>query len=809
MTPQPFDASPMTMIVDHVPGMIWTANPDGYIDFLNIPWLGYTGLPHEQAAGDGWMAAIHPEDLPPLLSIWNNLLVTGTSGEMKARLRRFDGSYRWFLTRVLPMCNAAGEVIKWHGQTTDIDDLKCAESLLAGEKALLEMIASGSTISLFLEKMCAIVDQISPESLVTIGLKGEDDDRLIHTVTPNLPPSFIQAIDGDEFGADAFPCSVALGGAKTLAITDIASDDSWPVYRELALSHGLRACFITPVVSADGETIGTFNLHSRRPGPPSQQQLAIIEQFTHLVAVAVERKRIDAALRSSQERFSLAAEASAEGIWDWDIEKNEMFMSIRAQLIYGMEPGITIRPRQQWRDRIKLHPDDVPLQREMIERYLIDGSAAYDGEWRILHADGSYRWVRIRGLCVRNAEGVPTRLAGSVSDIDTQKRAEAALEQSRRLEALGTLAGGIAHDFNNILGVIMGYGEMALHDMADHGRLLRDLNNINSASQRGRALANRILSFSRSHKMEPVPVCVEEVVIEAIDLLSSTLPDNVRIEPQLAAPEAAIMGDPTHVHQLIMNLATNAVQAMPTGGVLQISLRAITVTTARVVTTGILAEKDYLQLQVKDNGEGIPVHAMDRIFDPFFTTKEIGVGTGLGLSLVHGIVTDLGGVIEVSSVAEKGSEFSVYLPHSGTCKEAKYIASQPLPLGRNQHILVVDDEAALVTMTAETLSRIGYTVSEFTSARAALDAIREQPFAYDLLLTDERMPNMTGSTLIQKARAIRPSLPVLLMSGYIGQTAADIDLTNLVETILPKPFTARELATTVASILAHAQEHFL
>lgn len=797
------------MIVDHVPGMIWTANPDGYIDFFNVPWLGYTGLTHEKATGDGWMETIHPDDLPPLLSIWNKLLVTGTSGEMKARLRRFDGSYRWFLTRALPMCDRAGKIIKWHGQTTDIEDLICAEALLAGEKALLEMIARGSSTSLFLERMCAIVDQISPESLVTIGLMAEDDNRLIHTVTPNLPATFSQAIDGDQFGPDAFPCSFALDGAKTIAIMDIANDYSWPVYRELALKHGLRACFITPVISSDGETLGTFNLHARQPGPASQQQLAIIEQFTHLIAVAVERKRIDAALRSSQERFSLAADASAEGIWDWDIEKNEMFMSIRAQRIYGMEPGVTIRPRQEWRERIKLHPDDAPLQMQMIDRYLADAAAAYDGEWRILHGDGSYRWVRICGSCVRNAEGVPTRLAGSVSDIDTQKRTEAALEQSRRLEALGTLAGGIAHDFNNILGVIMGYGEMAQHDLADNVRLQRDLNNIMSASQRGRALANRILSFSRSHKIEPVPVCVEEVVSEAIDLITSTLPENVRIEPQLGAGDAAIMGDPTHVHQLIMNLATNAVQAMPLGGVLQISLQPLRVTTPRVVTTGILAEGDYLQLQVKDSGEGIPPHVMERIFDPFFTTKEIGVGTGLGLSLVHGIVSDLSGVIEVSSSADAGSNFSVYLPRSSTCAETKCTVNRSLPLGRNQHILIVDDEAALVTMTAETLGRLGYTVSEFTSARAALDAIRKQPFAYDLLLTDERMPTMTGSTLIQKARAIRASLPALLMSGYIGQTAADIDLPNLVETILPKPFTAHELATTVASILAHAQEHFL
>jgi signal transduction histidine kinase len=236
------------------------------------------------------------------------------------------------------------------------------------------------------------------------------------------------------------------------------------------------------------------------------------------------------------------------------------------------------------------------------------------------------------------------------------------LRQARRLEALGTLAGGIAHDFNNILAAILGYGEMALRDAPMGSRLRRDIDSVLKAGEHGRALVDRILAFSRGSVGERVAVDVQRVVREVLHLIEGTLPQAIHLEGNLRAGHAAMRGDPTQVHQVLMNLATNAVQAMNSGGTLRVSLDALHFDRPCPATVGKVAAGDYLVLQVEDDGAGIPADIMEKIFDPFFTTKDVGIGTGLGLSLVHGIVSDVGGALDVSSSPGRGSVFTVYLP---------------------------------------------------------------------------------------------------------------------------------------------------
>src|SRR6202008_2558628 len=231
-----------------------------------------------------------------------------------------------------------------------------------------------------------------------------------------------------------------------------------------------------------------------------------------------------------------------------------------------------------------------------------------------------------------------------------------------RLEAIGTLAGGIAHDFNNILGAILGYGEMALRGPPKGTRLRRDLDSIMAAGERGRALVDRILAFSRSGVGERVPVHGEEVVREGLDQIAAGLPQNVTITPRLHAARAAMLGDSTQVHQVVMNLANNAVQAMPQGGVLRVSLDTLRIEAPRTALIGTVSPGEHVVMKVLDAGTGIRPEVLERMFDPFFTTKEVGVGSGLGLSLVHGIVANVGGAIQVATELGKGSTFTVYLP---------------------------------------------------------------------------------------------------------------------------------------------------
>ncbi len=514
-----------------------------------------------------------------------------------------------------------------------------------------------------------------------------------------------------------------------------------------------------------------------------------------------ERHQAVAALRESEQRFALAVAGSSDGIWDWNLLDDRLFLSERAQRLYGLAPGEPTRPRAQWLAQARIHPDDQDLHRRLLLDHLEQRAPAFDGEWRVQHPDGQYRWIRTRGVCVRDAQGRATRMAGSVSDVDARRRAEAALQQAQRLEAVGTLAGGIAHDFNNILGAILGFGESALRHTRAGSRLRRDLESIVTAGERGRALVERILAFSRSGVAERVPVHVENEVREALALLAGSLPPLVNVQTSLRSGMAAVLGDPTQLHQVVMNLATNAIQAMPQGGRLLVALDLQAVPADRMAATGLLRAGDYVALTVSDEGTGIEPAIRQRIFDPFFTTKDTGTGTGLGLSLVHGIVTALAGAVDVDSSPGTGSRFTVYLPRNGVAlpRSAPPPRSDSLavPAAHGQRVMVVDDEAALVQLGTEALAELGYEPRGFTSAAQALDAFAADPQRYDALLTDARMPHLDGPALIRAVRRLRPCLPVLLVSGYAEDAAG-----AGADAVLDKPLTRQALAAALARVLA-------
>lgn len=376
------------------------------------------------------------------------------------------------------------------------------------------------------------------------------------------------------------------------------------------------------------------------------------------------------------------------------------------------------------------------------------------------------------------------------------------LRHAQQFEAMGTLAGGIAHDFNNILGAILGFGERALRDADQGSRLRHDLHRMVAAGERGRALVDSILSFSRSSAGARVPVHVERVVREAIDLLQAKLPFGVKLKTRLRAGRAAMLGDPTQLHQVLMNLGTNGVQAMPGGGTLSVTLESIDFDTPQPANVGAVEPGEWLVLRVTDDGAGIAPEIIDLIFDPFFTTKEAGVGTGLGLSLVLRIVNQVGGAIAVESTVGTGSVFTVYLPRAGEAPDDPDNAESALPRGAGQRLLVVDDEEPLLTLMTETLAELGYISVGFVSSVAALDAFRAKPESFDALITDARMPGISGAALISEVRRMRPSIPVVIVSGYVGAVATGRPDSERADEVLKKPLSARELATSLSRIFS-------
>jgi PAS domain S-box-containing protein len=522
-------------------------------------------------------------------------------------------------------------------------------------------------------------------------------------------------------------------------------------------------------------------------------------------------RRVEAgeqALRESEERYALAMEGANEGHWDWDVATDRMFLSAKMKTWGGQSADSVITTRTEWLARIVIHPDDRARFDAALRDHFAGRTPQYECEYRVCQPDGRWRWLLARGRCLRDATGKPYRFVGSAIDITAEKQAqvdkerlEVQLRQSQKMEAIGTLAGGIAHDFNNILGAILGYGELAYQHAAAGSALRRYLDNVMHAAGRAKALVDRILGFSRSGLGERVPVNVQSVIEETLELLAASLPAGIRLEKRLEAGDAAVIGDATHLHQVAMNLCTNALQAMERGGVLSVALERVELREQRSLSRGTLAPGAYVRLVVSDTGTGIAPAVLERMFDPFFTTKGVGEGTGLGLSLVHGIVAELGGAIDVTTTPAAGTRFEIWLPVAGEARKPVAEAVRELPRGHGETVMIVDDERPLVALAKEMLAGLGYQPVGFESSSAALQAFRAEPQRFALVLTDEAMPDLVGTELAHEIRQIQPSLPIILMSGHGGAQLTQRAAAVGAQEVLRKPLQGRDLAESLARVL--------
>ena len=383
---------------------------------------------------------------------------------------------------------------------------------------------------------------------------------------------------------------------------------------------------------------------------------------------------------------------------------------------------------------------------------------------------------------------------------EEKKKLEAQLIQAQKMEAIGTLAGGVAHDFNNILSAVIGYTEIALDD-AEKGSLLeRNLRGVLQAGKRAKNLTKQILTFSRQAELELKPVQVKMVAEEALKFLRASLPTTIDISQDLAS-DSLIMGDPTQIHQLLMNLCTNAGHAMKeNGGILEVILADVELDSNFIAQHPGTIAGPHLKLIVSDTGPGMTTEILERIFDPYFTTKDKGEGTGLGLSVVHGIIKSNAGNITVYSEPGKGSTFNVFFPVIEKEMRAEAAAEELLPTG-NEKILFVDDEPTIVEITNQMLKRLGYDVVTRTASNEALDLFKVQPEKYDLVITDMTMPGMMGDELAGELMQIRPDIPVILCTGF-SQRITEKKAKHLgIKAFLMKPLVMRSLAVTIRKVL--------
>lgn len=404
---------------------------------------------------------------------------------------------------------------------------------------------------------------------------------------------------------------------------------------------------------------------------------------------------------------------------------------------------------------------------------------------------------------ILDEHGHCTSIAHFAKDITELKKMESQLQQAQKMQAIGTLAGGIAHDFNNILGAVLGYTDLALLEIPSDNRVLRErLQAVLHAGMRAKDLVGQILAFSRQSETRRDPLEIRPIVKEALKLLRASLPSTIEIRQEIGIGPARILADPIHIHQVLMNLCTNAFHAMlEKGGILTVSLEEINVDDALAETHPDLRPGPYVRLTVHDTGHGIEPAILARIFEPFFTTKEIGAGTGMGLAVVHGIVKEHGGAITVSSEPGKGTSFGIYFPRIELTQRDEAIAEAGgLPQG-HERVLFVDDESALARLGQEMLGRLGYQATVMTRSVEALNRVQEAPDAFDLLITDLTMPNMTGLELAKGVRRLRPDLPVILCTGYSEAAMEEIARTIGINRCLRKPLALKELAKAMREVL--------
>ena len=558
----------------------------------------------------------------------------------------------------------------------------------------------------------------------------------------------------------------------------------------------------------EGQTIGALSVQSYRKFAYGEEELTLFRSLADQCGPVVSRLLVEEQLRQNEERLRLATESAHIGSWEIMLPDSRLIATEQAEKIYGFALGKMSGDPRRLVENIPL-PDRATVSAQL-EAILSGKNCVIECIHPIRLADGTERWLEIKGRI--HGSGPDARAIGITADITARRQAELEkerlekqLRQSNKLDALGRLAGGIAHDFNNILTSIMGYNDLSASDLPPNHSVQAYLKEVSRGAVRAKQLVAQILTFSSRREQQHVPLLLWPVVSEALNLLRSSLPAHIEIRSHNdAGIHSSILGDTAQIHQIIMNLGTNAGHAMrDIGGVLDVRLEALHQDQPWRMDGHDLAAGNYFRLTVADNGTGMPPEIQERIFEPFFSTKNPTEGTGLGLSVVHGILKNHRAEVRVRSELGKGTTFEIIFPAAGPAITTEASATAA-PRGDGQHIMLVDDEEHILRLAARVLQRQGYRVTSFDRPQAAWEAFQSSPAQFDLLLTDLTMPGMNGVELTRKIRNIRASLPVILSTGFAALAGGKNVTDELIQFRLDKPYEPRQLVTIVAQALGKA-----
>jgi PAS domain S-box-containing protein len=693
----------------------------------------------------------------------------GELNDYEADLLRRDGSVAHVATTVRRLRDQAGAVIGYQGIWRDIGERKRAEEALRHS-----------------EEKFAKVFLTVPD---TITISRIADGKLL-----DVNPGFEKAT--------GWPRAEALG--RTTLELNLWVD---PRQREHLVERLRERGELL-----DGDIAFRRRDGAHRQGVYSARSIVIAGEpcVVFIMRDVTERRRAQAALRLQEGRFLQALDGAELGTWDLIVETRHVVVNDRWAEMLGYRREEVLHAYSFWEKH--LHPDDVPRVQEALKAHLGGLSSSYEVEFRLRHRDGHWVWVLAKGrILERDAEGRPYRMCGTHLDISARKQLEAErismeaqLRQAQRLEAVGQVAGGVAHDFNNLLTVQLANLRVLAAVPELSGETRDMLSDVERAAEAAADLTRQLLAFGRRQVLQPLRVDLNEFVPGFLKMLRRVVREDVRIVFEVPDRPHWVDADVGMLQQVLLNLAVNAQDAMPSGGVLSIGIDAVEV----VAPAGPDADQRpgrFVRLMVADTGHGMDDATMRRAFDPFFTTKPVGKGTGLGLATIYGIVKQHGGFIGVQSAPGKGAEFRVHWPRA---EDGSAAASPPeeqpsFARGHGELVLLVEDAQAVRRALRATLLRLGYEVVEAADADEALALCRDAAARVDVLLSDVVMPGLGGIELAQRLRQEHPTIPVVLMSGYSPELAAE-GLPDGVR-FLKKPVEPATLASVVRAALEQSR----